>query len=80
MILILVIRIYVCSNSKLEGVEGSFAQNIVEEEGAESEVVWLNQKFSQPSPGLSVCPSCMLDRSMIVQRVGGRSLMCVRHA
>ena len=32
--LILVIKIYVCSNSNLEGVEGSIAQTIVEEEGA----------------------------------------------
>jgi len=80
MSLILVIKIYVCSNSNLEGIEGSFAQNIVEEEGAKLEVVWLNQKFSQPSPRLSVYPSCMLDRSMIVQRVGGRSLMYVCHA
>jgi len=80
MSLVLVIKIYVCSNSNLEGVEGSLAQTIVEEEGAKSEVVWLNQKFSQPSPRLSVCPSYMLDRSMIMQRVGGRSLMCVRHA
>ena len=80
MSLVLVIKIYVCSNPNLEGVEGSLAQTIVEEEGAKSEVVWLNQKFRQPSLGLSVCPSCMLDRSMIVQHVGGRSLMCVRHA
>ena len=36
--LILVIKIYVCSNSKLEGVEGCVAQTIVEE-GAKSEVV-----------------------------------------
>ena len=56
-------------------VEGSVAQTTVE-----SEVAWLNQKFSQPSLGLSVCPSCMLDRSMFMQRVGGRSLMYVRHA
>ena len=32
--LILVIKIYVCSNSNLEGLEGSVAQTIVEEEGA----------------------------------------------
>jgi len=65
----------------LEGVEGSVAQTIVEEEGAKSEVVWLNQKFRQPSLGLSVCPSCMLDRLKYVQDcVGGRSLMCVHHA
>ena len=39
--LILVIKIYVCSNSKLEGVEGCVAQTIVEEEGVKGNQGWL---------------------------------------
>ena len=35
--LILVIKIYVCSNSKLEGVEGCVAQTIVEDEGVKGD-------------------------------------------
>ena len=42
----------------------------------ESEMVSLNQSTLE----LYVCPSRMLDRSMFVQRVGGRSLMYVCHA
>jgi hypothetical protein len=34
LILILAIKIYVCSNSNLERVEGSVAQTIIEEGGA----------------------------------------------
>ena len=39
--LILVIKIYVCSNSKLEGVEGCVAQTIVEDEGATRSQRWV---------------------------------------
>ena len=40
--LILVIKIYVYSNSNLEGVEGSVAQTIVEEEGALGSQRWFD--------------------------------------
>ena len=39
----------------------------------DSDVVWLNQRFSQSSLKLSVLSFCMMDRLMFVQRVGGRS-------
>ena len=40
--LVLVIKIYVCSNSKLQGVKGSVAQTIVEEEGATGSQRWFD--------------------------------------
>jgi hypothetical protein len=36
-----VIKIYVCSNSKLEGFEGCVAQSIVEEEQVKGDQRWL---------------------------------------
>ena len=39
--LILVIKIYACLNSKLEGVEGCVAQTIVEDEGATRSQRWV---------------------------------------
>jgi hypothetical protein len=40
--LILVIKIYACSNSNLDGVEGSVAQTIVEEKGATGSQRWFD--------------------------------------
>ena len=41
--LILVIKIYACLNSKLEGVEGCVAQTIIEDEGAKRNLKWFGK-------------------------------------
>ena len=49
MSLILVIEIYICSNSKLEGVEGCVAQTIVEE-GAMGSQRWFGKTRGLANP------------------------------
>ena len=51
--LILVIKIYVCSNSNLEGVEGSVAQTIIEEERA----LGVRDGFTKPIHSRTICLS-----------------------
>ena len=51
MSLVLVIKIYVCSNSNLEGAEDSVAQTIIEEKGAMGSQRWFDKtKGSTNSP------------------------------
>ena len=42
MSLVLVIKIYVCSNSKLERVEGYVAQTIIEDEAVKGDQRWFD--------------------------------------
>ena len=42
-------------------------------------MVWLNQRFNQSFLKLSVLSFCMMNRLMLVQRIGGRSQMFVSY-
>ena len=48
--LILVIKIYVCSNSNLEGAEDSVAQTIIEEKGAMGSQRWFDKTKGSTNP------------------------------
>ena len=72
--LILVIKIYACSNSNFEGVEGSVVQTIVEEEGATGVRDGLTKPKVQPILSGAICFVLLHDGSFgFVQHVHGRS-------